>query len=137
MKRNDNPQTDINMDTGLKKAAKSFSYGKLPSNFSYRMMNRINEEVWKKEKKREKRLFISMIMTCIIMIGTCAGIIWIYFGSSISEWLSQKSSSVHISISDEMISDILFYLPTLISLILIYFLNRFIRKKFGHLLNQD
>lgn len=138
MKINRNPQTDTDTyaDTGLKKAARSIHYGKLPSNFSYRMMDRINTEVWKKEKKRERRLFISMIMTCIIMIGTCAGIIWMYWGSSISERLSQIALPEHVSIH-EIISDIFFYLPTLISLILIFFLNRFIRKKFGYLLNQD
>lgn len=139
LKRKQNTEniTDINRDIGLKKAVKSNDYGKLPSNFSYVMMKKINEEVWRKEKKAEKRLFIYMILTCIVMISTCMAIIWAYMGDRILENINSiKSFTNNISISETAISNILFYLPTFISLIIIYLFNKWLRKKFGYLLKE-
>lgn len=45
-------------DQGLKKAAKQSKTPQLPSNFTYRMMKRIGEEMYLREKRQEKRLFI-------------------------------------------------------------------------------
>ena len=64
-------------DQGLKKAAKQSKPPQLPSNFTYRMMKRIGEEMYLREKRQEKRLFILMIITVMLMTGGCLGmIIW-------------------------------------------------------------
>lgn len=74
-------------DQGLKKAAKLSKTPQLPSNFTYRMMKRIGEEMYLREKRQEKRLFILMIITVMLMTGGCLGmIIWMY-GKEISEEL--------------------------------------------------
>lgn len=66
-------------DQGLKKAAKQSKTPQLPSNFTYRMMKRIGEEMYLREKRQEKRLFILMIITVMLMTGGCLGmIIWMY-----------------------------------------------------------
>ena len=65
-------------DQGLKKAAKQSKTPQLPSNFTYRMMKRIGEEMYLREKRQEKRLFILMIITVMLMTGGCLGMmIWI------------------------------------------------------------
>ena len=43
-------------DQGLKKAAKQSKTPQLPSNFTYRMMKRIGEEMYLREKRQEKTL---------------------------------------------------------------------------------
>ena len=55
-------------DQGLKKAAKQSKTPQLPSNFTYRMMKRIGEEMYLREKRQEKRLFILMIITLTLLL---------------------------------------------------------------------
>lgn len=45
-------------DRGLQKAIKRQPHYELPSNFSYRMMQKIQEESILREKRQEKRIFI-------------------------------------------------------------------------------
>lgn len=115
-------------DQGLKKAAKQSKTPQLPSNFTYRMMKRIGEEMYLREKRQEKRLFILMIITVMLMTGGCLGmIIWMY-GKEISEGL-------HASVNNlPEPSSLLFYLPMLIALPLLRIFDRSLRRKFKHLL---
>lgn len=115
-------------DQGLKKAAKQSKTPQLPSNFTYRMMKRIGEEMYLREKRQEKRLFILMIITVMLMTGGCMGmIIWMY-GEEISEGL-------HASVNNlPEPSSLLFYLPMLIALPLLRIFDCWLRRKFKHLL---
>lgn len=142
MTSNGNIQKDIYKDMkgydGLKKASRLLDSGKLPSNFSYIMMKKINEKVLKEEKKREKRLFISMVLVCIGMIGSCSWIIWMYLGNTISEkWNKVSLWFRNININDGYIENITFYLPIFISLIILFFLDRYLRKKIRDIINTD
>lgn len=142
MTSNGNIQKDIYKDMkgydGLKKASRSLDSGRLPSNFSYTMMKKINEKVLKEEKKREKRLFISMVLVCIGMIGSCSWIIWMYLGNTISEkWNKVSLWFRNININDGYIENITFYLPIFISLIILFFLDRYLRKKIRDIINTD
>lgn len=84
-------------DQGLKKAAKQSKTPQLPSNFTYRMMKRIGEEMYLREKRQEKRLFILMIITVMLMTGGCLGmIIWMY-GKEISEGLHASVNNLPVN----------------------------------------
>ena len=45
-------------DQGLKKAAKQSKTPQLPSNFTYRMMKRIGEEMYLREKRTRKNAYL-------------------------------------------------------------------------------
>lgn len=142
MTSNGNIQKDIYKDIkgydGLKKASRLLDSGKLPSNFSYIMMKKINEKVLKEEKKIEKRLFVSMVLVCIGMIGTCSWIIWMYLGNTISEkWNKVSLWFRNININDCYIENITFYLPIFISLIILFFLDRYLRRKIRDIIKTD
>ena len=66
-------------DKGLKEAIRRQPAFRIPTNFTYRMMQQINEEVYRKEKQQEKRLFILMVTLCVLMVGgLCAWLIWLF-----------------------------------------------------------
>ena len=53
-------------DRGLQKAIKRQPHYELPSNFSYRMMQKIQEESILCEKQQEKRMFILFLIFAIL-----------------------------------------------------------------------
>lgn len=110
-------------DKGLQKAIKRQPHYELPSNFSYRMMQKIQEESILREKRQEKRMFILFLVFAILSGGGCIGFfIWKYGTTFISYWHTCK----------EILPDshtLLFYLPTLCALCLLYFFDRWLRKK--------
>lgn len=110
-------------DRGLQKAIKRQPHYELPSNFSYRMMQKIQEESILCEKQQEKRMFILFLIFAILSGGSCIGFfIWKYGAYFISYWHTCK----------EILPDshtLLFYLPTLCALCLLYFFDRWLRKK--------
>ena len=53
-------------DRGLQKAIKRQPHYELPSNFSYRMMQKIQEESILREKRQEKRIFILFLIFTIL-----------------------------------------------------------------------
>ena len=110
-------------DRGLQKAIKRQPHYELPSNFSYRMMQKIQEESILREKRQEKRMFILFLVFAILSGGSCIGFfIWKYGAAFISYWHTCK----------EILPDshtLLFYLPTLCALCLLYFFDRWLRKK--------
>ena len=93
-------------DKGLQKAIKRQPHYELPSNFSYRMMQKIQEE-----------------SITILSGGSCIGFfIWKYGASFISYWHTCKEILPEFH-------TLLFYLPTLCALCLLYFFDRWLRKK--------
>lgn len=111
-------------DKGIKKALQQQPTYRLSSNFTYRMMLRIEEEARLKEKRMELRMRIALILTVIAAIG-CIG--WLY-GKTMLNALRTSTSHLlgHISLD--------FYLPIAGALVLLFFFNRWLRKKYGYLL---
>ena len=64
-----------NTDRCIRKAISMQPQFRLPSNFSYKMMEKINKKVILQEKRREKRTFITIIITSLLMVATCILII--------------------------------------------------------------
>ena len=110
-------------DKGLQKAIKRQPHYELPSNFSYRMMQKIQEESILREKRQEKRMFILFLVFAILSGGSCIGFfIWKYGAAFISYWHTCK----------EILPDshtLLFYLPTLCALCLLYFFDHGYERK--------
>lgn len=109
-------------DKGLQKAIKRQPHYELPSNFSYRMLQKYKRKV-SYAKTAGKRMFILFLIFAILSGGGCIGFfIWKYGTTFISYWHTCK----------EILPDshtLLFYLPTLCALCLLYFFDRWLRKK--------
>lgn len=111
-------------DKGLKEAIRRQPAFRIPTNFTYRMMQQINEEIYRKEKQQEKRLFILMVILCVLMIGgLCAWLIWLFkpdFQAIGKNLLSDFSK----------LQNLTFYLPMILALPLLAWFNHWLRKKF-------
>ena len=118
-----------NTDRCIRKAIGMQPQFRLPSNFSYKMMEKINEKVILQEKRREKRTFITIIITSLLMVATCILIILNYTNIKLAD-ITNRLSNISIP------SEALFYLPMLITLPLLFWFNYWLRKKFGYLLKR-
>ena len=56
-------------DKGLKKAIKSQPAYRLPSNFTYRMMQQVREEAYARERREEFRLRLALVVFCVCALG--------------------------------------------------------------------
>lgn len=119
-----NDQGGLTMtDKGLKKAVGQQAGFKLPSNFSYRTMKRIEEKAYLKEKREEKRIFISWLITISLMLASGIG----YFGWSYHEQFTALFHRAKDSVPDA--KTLLLCLPTAIALLLLFFFNNWLRKR--------
>ena len=58
-------------DKGLKKAIKEENGFRLPSNFAYHTMRKVEEAIRLREKKSERRTLFATIAASIFLIGCC------------------------------------------------------------------
>ena len=72
-------------DKGLKKAIKEENGFRLPSNFAYHTMRKVEEAIRLREKKSERRTLFATIAASIFLIGCCIAGLVIYFGNTIRE----------------------------------------------------
>ena len=83
-----------NTDKCIRKAVGMQQKFRLPSNFSYKMMEKINEKVLLEEKQREKRTFVAIIITSLLMLAACIFTIINYTSitlTDITNWISNTS----------------------------------------------
>ena len=81
------------------------------------------------EKRREKRTLIAIIITSLLMISTCILIIINYTNIKLAD-ITNRLSNISTP------SEVLFYLPMLITLPLLFWFNYWLRKRFGYLLKR-
>lgn len=117
------------LDQALRKVAQQQPAPRLSSNFTYRTLERIRMEAARKEARREKRLFVLMLLTVCLMISGCIGVLIHLCGlaqlkESLTAWLPSLPS----------IENGKFYLPMLLALPLLALFNHWLRKKYRHLL---
>lgn len=65
-------------DNVLRQALERRQVGGLPSNFSFRMMERVRHEALKQQRHRERVLLFSMIGVLVVMIGLLIGYFILY-----------------------------------------------------------
>ena len=72
-------ETKENTGNVLKQALEQRKGGNLPSNFSFRMMEKIHQEAILLQKRKDRNLLITLIAVVVLLVGAVAG----YF---IYEW---------------------------------------------------
>ena len=119
------------IDKGLKRAISRQPEFKLPSNFSYRMMKRIEEETYLKEKRTEKKIFISWIITASFMTAGGLG----YLGWNYNEQILYMFRLLKHSIPDT--ATLLLYLPAAAASVILFFFNKWLQKKVRQRLEES
>lgn len=118
-----------NTDRCIRKAISMQQQFHLPSNFGYKMMEKINEKVIIQEKRHEKRTLIAIIITSLLMVSTSILIIINYSNIKLAD-ITNRLSSISTP------SEALFYLPMFITLPVLFWFNYWLRKKFGYLIKR-
>ena len=72
-------------DKGLKRAVKAENEFRLPSNFAYRTMRKVEEAMRLREKKSERRTLFATIAASVFLVGCCIAGLATYFGDVIRE----------------------------------------------------
>lgn len=110
-------------DKGIKQALQSQPPMRLPSNFNYRTMQRLNEQIALQEKKMEKRIFTAWIITVTAIIAGGIGYLgWMYFiplselYHQLKQWIPEKET-------------VIYSFPVLMALFLLVLFNHWLQKK--------
>lgn len=113
------------MDEGLKKAVKKQPSYRIPSNFSYKMMEKIRQEELLREYKKERRLYALMLLTIVLMVCFYLGfMLWSFQDSLPSMILKVKTFFKGINIPAEAV-------PVLLTVPLLALFNVFLKKIFA------
>ena len=113
-------------DKGLKKAAKTKQVYKLPSNFTYCTMQKIEESIRLREKKAERRTLYATIAAALSLVACCITGLIVYFGETLREVFTNASNlkMEHIQIPS-------FYIWILIAIPLLFVFDRWMRKQYN------
>ena len=112
-------------DKGLKKAVKEQYSFKLPSNFAYQTMRKIEEAIHLREKKIECRTFFAMIVAAVILVGGSIAGLAIYFGDSIREAFTPDTI---MNLKEIQIPS--FYILLILAVPLFFVFDRWMRKQY-------
>ena len=113
------------MDEGLKKAVRKQPSYRIPSNFSYKMMEKIRQEELLREYRKERRLYALMLLTIVLMVCFYFGFMIWFFPNSLSAMMTGvKTFFKGINIPAESV-------PILLTVPLLALFNVFLRKIFA------
>lgn len=111
-------------DKGIRKALGSSPQLRLPSNFTYRTLRRIEEEQRRREHAQEKWLFVAMVATCCLMVGGLVFAGCWFYGEPLKEGLRHTTDWLQLLLNNG------FTLPLLLSLPLLWVFNQVLKRKF-------
>lgn len=111
-------------DKGIRKALRGSPQLRLPSNFTYLTLRRIEEEQCRRERLHEKWLFIAMVATCCLMVGGLAFAGCWFYGEELADGLHQTADWLQQLLSNGLT------LPLLLPLPLLWVFNRVLKRKF-------
>lgn len=116
--------TNDRTDKGLREAIRRQPTGKLPSNFTYRTLQRIAQESRLREKRQERRLFLLMLLTCILSGGGCIGYLCLKYAKqlqalpdAVDQWQTHQSMPGY-------------FVPLLTVFVLLGLFNHWLHKRF-------
>lgn len=112
-------------DRGLKKAVREQAAFRLPSNFTYRTMQKVEESIRLREKRSERRLLLATIAAAIFLIGISGAGLVLYFGDSLREAFTPTADS-----RAESIRIPCFYLLLISAIPLFVLFDRWMRKQY-------
>ena len=81
-------------DNGLRKALHS-KHSTLPSDFAFSTMQKIEEDIYHREKKTERLMFCYAIIISILLLTGAGFIIIHYYGEEIQRYLSELTERLH------------------------------------------
>ena len=112
-------------DTGLKRAVKAENEFRLPSNFAYRTMRKVEEAMRLREKKSERKTLFATIAASVFLAGCCIAGLTTYFGDVIKEAFTptENLKPDHIQIPA-------FWVLILITIPLFVLFDRWMRKRY-------
>ena len=114
-------------DKGLMKAMKEQPQFRLPSNFTFRTMQKVEEAILLREKKLERRTLLATIAASLFLIIISGIGLYIYFGDHIKESFHHailtSSHSLEIQIPP-------IYLLFIIAIPLFMIFDRWMRKQY-------
>lgn len=112
-------------DKRLKKAVKEQPTFRLPSNFAYRTMQKVEEAIRLREKKSERRTLLATIVAAIFLIGISGAGLVLYFGDTIREAFTPTAIP-----QTESIQIPYFYLLLILVIPLFILFDRWMRKQY-------
>lgn len=80
-------------DKGLRKAMQEPMLYRLPSNFTFRTMQKVEEAVRRKEQKQERWMWISLVAASVCLLVAGALTLHIYWGKEMVETFSSLEQS--------------------------------------------
>lgn len=112
-------------DKGLKRAVKAENEFRLPSNFAYRIMRKVEEAMRLREKKSERKTLFATIAASVFLAGCCIAGLTTYFGDVIKEAFTptENLKPDHIQIPA-------FWVLILITIPLFVLFDRWMRKRY-------
>ena len=114
----------IKEDKGLKEALQRQPVIQIPSNFTYRVMLQVNEIACRHEKRKERMLFILMIVLSLLMIGGLST--WLILLLDLNVSSVMKTWINHLAV----LQPLTFYLPILLTLPVLAWFNQWLQKIF-------
>lgn len=112
-------------DKGLRKAAGKQPDFRLPSNFTYRTMLKVEEAVHLREKRTERNTLTATILAALFLIGISVAMLFLYFGDSIRETFTSAPT-----LPTEGIQIPSFYLLLLAVIPVFLLFDRWMRKQY-------
>ena len=113
-------------DKGLKKVMKEQPQFRLPSNFTYRTMQKVEECALLREQRIERRTLWATILASLFLIAVCIAYVFIFFGNTIKESYSQSILQVERSI----VSFPVYYLLFIVLIALLLVFDQWMRKQY-------
>lgn len=113
----------MTIDKGLKKAIKSQPAYRLPSNFTYRMMQQVREEAYARERREEFRLRLALVVFCVCALGGLFYYIIKVYGVALSRMWQALCQSLPSP------DTFLFFLPISVSIVCLGVLYWWLERK--------
>ncbi|MDE5711174.1 hypothetical protein [Bacteroides sp.] len=112
-------------DKGLRKAAGKQPDFRLPSNFTYRTMLKVEEAVHLREKRTERNTLFATILAALFLIGCSVAGLLLYFEESIREAFT---SAPRLQVEDVQIPS--FYMLLIAAIPLFQLFDRWMRRQY-------
>lgn len=114
-------------DKGLKRAIKEQPRFRLPSNFTFRTMQKVDEAILLREKKLERRTLFATIAASLFLIASGIGGLCFYFGDNIKDFFLNAFRSGVPSTQIQIPS---FYFLFIVAIPIFLLFDRWMRKQY-------
>lgn len=112
-------------DKGLRIAAGKQPDFRLPSNFTYRTMLKVEEAVRLREKRTERNTLFATILAALFLMGCCVAGLFLYFGESIREAFT---SAPRLQVEDVQVPS--FYILLIVAIPFFLLFDRWMRRQY-------